>query len=251
VAAARVAAARSEKLASLATLAAGSAHELSTPLATIAVVARELERQLEREPVDGKVIADARLIRDQVERCRKILSQMAADAEGSRHEACAPVRPLELVAEALDGVPERTRVAVELDEAAAGRTLNVPPRSVARAMRAVLENALSASAPDGTVRLRIAEAGDGWRIEVEDDGIGAPPEVIARAGEPFFTTKPTGSGMGLGLFLTRAVLDRLGGRLELESTLGQGTSAVLLLPAVGPPPATNDLIAAAAAPMGG
>jgi len=55
-------------------------------------------------------------------------------------------------------------------------------------------------------------------------------ELLARAGEPFFTTRAPGKGMGLGLFLTRTLLDRLGGRLELASTPGVGTTAVILLP---------------------
>src|SRR5262249_34698668 len=71
---------RGEKLASLATLAAGAAHELATPLSTIAVVAKELERDVSaRSPADQPLVEDARLIRDQVERCRAILLQMADD----------------------------------------------------------------------------------------------------------------------------------------------------------------------------
>jgi two-component system sensor histidine kinase RegB len=60
-----------------------------------------------------------------------------------------------------------------------------------------------------------------------------PAEVLARAGEPFFTTKAPGEGMGLGLFLTRAVLDQLGGRLVLRSAPGEGTTVVLTWPAGG------------------
>jgi two-component system sensor histidine kinase RegB len=245
VARARSLTARNEKLASLATLAAGSAHELSTPLATIAVVARELERQLDEERAGKKVIADSRLIRNEVERCRKILSQMAAEAEGSRHERSEPLFPHDLVAVVLDGLPGRDRVAVDIAPTASRRRLLVPPRAISRAVRAVVENGLGASDDQGKVHLRIDVAGESWRIEVEDEGAGATPEVLARAGEPFFTTKPPGSGMGLGLFLTRAVLDRLGGRLELTSVPGQGTCAVLLLPLAQPEsPATNRLIAA-------
>src|SRR5262249_56157372 len=87
---ARQEAERRGKLASLATLAAGAAHELATPLSTITVAARELERQLERRQDASSAIADARLIRQEVERCRGILSQLAADAGQSRGEAPEP-----------------------------------------------------------------------------------------------------------------------------------------------------------------
>jgi len=80
------------------------------------------------------------------------------------------------------------------------------------------------------VRLALAREAAGWRLSVEDTGAGMPAEVLARAGEPFFTTKPPGEGMGLGLFLARAVLDQLGGRLELRSVAGQGTRVEMSWP---------------------
>src|SRR6218665_3315595 len=84
---ARAASARHDKLAALATLAAGAAHELSTPLSTIAVVARELERHLERAGQETSSLEDVRLIREQVARCRDILARMASDAGASQGEA--------------------------------------------------------------------------------------------------------------------------------------------------------------------
>ena len=67
-------------------------------------------------------------------------------------------------------------------------------------------------------------------MEVTDAGRGMAPEEAARAGEPFFTTKPPGSGLGLGLFLARAFADQMGGSLRWQSTVGKGTSVVLDLP---------------------
>ena len=66
-----------------------------------------------------------------------------------------------------------------------------------------------------------------------DRGPGIPDDVLARVGEPFFTTKPTGKGMGLGIFLARAVVERLGGRFTIRSTPGSGTVATLALPPGG------------------
>jgi two-component system sensor histidine kinase RegB len=227
--AARMQAARTEKLASLATLAAGAAHQLATPLSTIAVAAKELERQLERARDDAGTAADARLIREQVERCREILLQMAADAGESTGEPIVRVALHELLQRAIDGIRATDRARVIIESGDTAKPITAPVRSVAQAVRAVLKNALEAS--NGMpVRVRAVIAAGDCRIEVRDQGSGMPPEVLERAAEPFFTTKGPDRGMGLGLFLSRTILERLGGKLELDSTPGQGTRAVLTLP---------------------
>ncbi|WNG40593.1 HAMP domain-containing histidine kinase [Archangium violaceum] len=231
--AARAASARHEKLTALATLAAGAAHELSTPLSTIAVVARELERHLMRTGAEASSLEDVQLIREQVARCRDILTQMATDAGASRGESMVTLAPAALVEEALEGLPGRERVRADVEARAREERELIPAHAFARAIRGVVKNALQASAPDAQVRLALAREPEAWRLTVEDSGAGMPAEVLARAGEPFFTTKAPGEGMGLGLFLTRAVLDQLGGRLVLHSTPGQGTTVVLTWPAGG------------------
>ena len=79
--------------------------------------------------------------------------------------------------------------------------------------------------------LRVAVEAGQVRAQVIDHGVGMPVEILARAGEPFFTTKVPGEGMGLGLFLTHTLAEQLGGGLELRSTPGAGTTATLKLPA--------------------
>jgi two-component system sensor histidine kinase RegB len=227
--AARSLAARHEKLTSLATLAAGAAHELSTPLSTIAVVAKELERQL--APAGrAEVVADVHLIREQVRRCHDILQQMAAEAGEGAGEGISAVAIEDLVCTAIDGAVDPARVEISLAESARGRVLHVPPRALAQALRGVLKNAAQASPPVRKIRLHVACDDGSWRFQVRDEGSGMSADVLQRTGEPFFTTKSPGQGMGLGLFLTRAVLARLGGRLEIDSEPGGGTTAVLVLP---------------------
>lgn len=227
---ARSSAARAERLASLATLAAGAAHELATPLSTIAVVAKELERDLERGKSGPEIGADARAIREEVERCREILFRMAADAGPSPGDGFARIGVNELIERAVGGLADRTRVAIALDADAAARSLLIPPHATAQALRGVLKNAQQAAADGSEVTLRASSSAGALRIEVRDRGIGMTPEVLARAGEPFYTTKEPGHGMGLGLFVARAVLERLGGALELTSVAQAGTTAVLTIP---------------------
>lgn len=226
--------ARSEKLASLATLAAGAAHELATPLSTIAVIATEMERQIAG---GGESFGDdVRLIRQQVNRCREILADMSADAGESAGEGSSEIALGELLAELRCG-----DVTLEVD-ATAG-TVQAPPRALLRALRGLVRNAVHANNGTLPVTVHVGRSGNVLSIEIRDHGAGMSAEVLARAGEPFFTTRPPGQGMGLGIFLARALFQRLGGSLHIRSTLGVGTTVEVSLPSV--PPATIRRIAPA------
>jgi two-component system sensor histidine kinase RegB len=232
LAAERAAAIRNERLASLATLAAGAAHELATPLGTIAVAAGELERQaVRRLPAP---LEDVRLIRTQIERCRAILDQMAADAGESAGEAPVPTTLARILEEALRDLPPTPALEVELGPLR-DMMLLAPPRALGQALGALIKNAQDASPVGATVRIDAERDGDGVRIAVRDQGPGMPAEVLTHAGEPFFTTKSPGRGLGLGLFLARTVIEQLGGRLHIDSAPGRGTRATLALAA----PATS------------
>ena len=225
---ARILAARREKLASLATLAAGAAHELSTPLSTIAIVAKELQKLLGSH-VPAEVGKDLQLVRDQVARCREILDRMAAHAGENAGEPLASFTVRSWIDAALDGFPARDRVAVEAPDAEA-RVMG-PPRALADTLRGLLKNAVQASPAGVQVKLRVAAERDRVRASVVDQGKGMTPDVLARVGEPFFTTKVPGEGMGLGLFLTRALAEQLGGAFQIVSRPGAGTEAWIELPA--------------------
>jgi two-component system sensor histidine kinase RegB len=222
---AREAAARSERLASLATLAAGAAHELATPLSTIALIARELEHGLADGPPEAA--ADARTIRQQVERCREILAHLRADAGDAAGEAPERVDAGQILRDALAGSRAPGRVEVTVDEGLAHATVLTFPRTLAAALRGLVNNALDATEQGGRVTLSALRDGAHITFRVDDDGPGIPPDVLDRVGEPFFTTKPTGRGMGLGVFLARQVAARLGGNLTLGAAPGGGTRATL------------------------
>jgi two-component system, sensor histidine kinase RegB len=224
--------ARSEKLEALGTLAAGAAHELATPLGTIAVVARELERHLETSAnaKETGALADVELIRTELERCRAILDRMSLKAGQASASDVRTITGAELVAAVQNELPAPERLKVNWSPGANGAKLQAPVETLAQSLRAVVMNAVDASPPGETVRMRMDVSGRMLRIEIIDRGAGMPPDVAARAGEPFFTTKPTGQGMGLGLFLARSVVERLEGQLTIYSELGVGTTVTIELP---------------------
>jgi two-component system, sensor histidine kinase RegB len=221
---------RRGKLASLATLAAGAAHELSTPLSTIAVVAKELQRAL-ADSTSSEVQHDLKLIRDQLARCRAILDRMSANAGARAGEPLANLGVPDWVESALEGLAARSRVKVEVTPAAQAAAINGPPRALADMLRGLLKNAVQASTGENQVLLRLEESKGRVCAVVRDSGRGMPAEVLARVGEPFFTTKVPGEGMGLGLFLTRTLAEQLGGDFTITSRPGDGTEARIELPA--------------------
>lgn len=225
---------RGERLEALATLAAGAGHELASPLSTIAVIAKDLARHLEGTDVPETVMEDVGLIRSELDHCRRILDGMTSSAGQALGEEMLPVTSQDLLNETLEGLTRRDRVVIDLDEPSACRSIFVPLTGTANALRGLIRNGLDASPTEAHVRVTTRIADESLLITVEDRGCGMSPEVLARAGEPFFTTKEPGQGMGLGLFLTRNLLQRIGGSLTLESTPNVGTTTVVRLPVMRP-----------------
>ena len=221
-------AARTERLVSLTTLAAGAAHELSTPLATIAIASKELERALARAEVAGEYVADAKLIREEVDRCQLILDQMSGRAGGSAAELAAPVR--------IDAVLADVRARLTADRAQRLRTgpidglpaIVAPRAGLVQVLLSLVKNAFDATDRSQPVSIDVEADQAFFRFVIRDEGHGMSPDTLHHAGEPFYTTKDAGQGLGLGLFLARAFAERCGGSLSLQSD--RGTRAILQLP---------------------
>jgi two-component system sensor histidine kinase RegB len=218
------------KLASIATLAAGAAHELGTPLGTIAVAAKEMEREARKLPGGEGLVDDAELIREELERCRTVLDRMAAAGGEHVGESLSSVSVTELFSEV------RGRLDLEQAERWETRseveTLRAPREALVQMVENIARNGFDAC-DEGRVSLEVQRRDEGAELRFFDEGHGMEPSTIERATDPFFTTKQSGERMGLGLFLARTLVDSLGGRLEIESATGRGTTISVVLPQSG------------------
>lgn len=223
-------AAKNEQLAALTTLAAGAAHELGTPLGTIAVVAKELEIGCGPGEQFDAAREDARLIRREVDRCRTILGRMRFDvAEDAARWTQVNVRELAERLRENFSDSEQARLSVRFEPGI--ESIHAPARALEQTMLVLLRNAFDASgARQDEVVMEVTREVGHVRFEVQDRGAGMSAEMVRRAGEPFYTTKEPGRGMGLGLFLVRLVAERCGARFRIDSERGRGTRCVFELP---------------------
>lgn len=220
-------------LASLGSLAAGAAHELGTPLGTIAVLASELPH-MDRSEHEEAVTS----IRHEVGRCKAIVQRMSTpDARVTELGADAEPWPLQRFEDDVHAAGE-VDVRVEFSARADTACCALPREALGQIVRELLTNAAEACRRrDGArgITLNVKVEDDEGHVRVEDDGEGMDGGVAGAAFDPFFSTKPEGSGMGLGLYLTRAQLRQLGGRISVESVSGRGTAVTIVFPLVPAP----------------
>jgi two-component system sensor histidine kinase RegB len=212
---------RDERVVALGALAAGAAHELSTPLATMAVIAGELERDATLPEAAREDIA---LLHRQVNACKRIISGLAERAGAERLDSATAVQADRWLADVFARWRElRPRASAEL------HWLGVPPR-LTFVVDATLEQGLlnlfnNAANAGSSVRVQAACDASGLTVEVRDDGPGFPRQVIEQAGRAPFPVHSNGSG--IGLLLAHSAVTRLGGQLTLHND-GGGVARVLL-----------------------
>ena len=143
---------------------------------------------------------------------------MASHSGETVGEMMKVVSTRELADEICEGLEQADeRIKVELDNPVKTTKVRVPVDALSQAIRCLVQNGLDASAGNQAVILRIARVSNSLEIMVEDHGHGMPEEVLRRVSEPFFTTKQPGKGMGLGVFLAKNVVERLGGTVQIQS----------------------------------
>ncbi|HLV66570.1 MAG TPA: HAMP domain-containing sensor histidine kinase [Polyangiaceae bacterium] len=227
-------AAQNERLATLSSFSANAAHELGSPLATIGLASKELAIALRREAPDSALTADAELVCREVARCREILAALSARAGESVGEMPVRTTPGGIVEELLRRTAPKLAAHVRVryvDAASEHAAIVAPKKTIAQLLHNLIRNAFDAheeAEVDTPVELYV-EAGEQLRFLVRDRGKGLSPEVRAKIGEPFVTTKAGRGGLGLGVYLARAYAERTGGALTFRARAEGGTEVELCL----------------------
>ena len=231
--------AKKDRMASLGQASAELVHDLRNPLAVILgyteILAEDLEKAKRTSGGDTTdAFAHVDVIANSVRRCRELIESWLALARPGRR----PSEALDLTALVNDVVSSFGFVAAErkaiLDLRLPPEVIMVrsDPPQLRRVLQNIIGNAIDAlPGENGRVVVECLRAGDRAEILVEDNGCGIPADKQKQLFQPYFTTKPAGQGTGLGLFITRKILEELGGGIELQSAPGSGTRASIRLPA--------------------
>ncbi len=224
---------RAARLADMGLIASGVAHEINTPLASILSSAEGLERRVERGNAEESVIRDyLGTIQKEARRASEITTRMLALArqEPGKHE---PV-DLHVVVDQVEGILSSIlqNRGIELVRSVIGDDLsvNITPGELVQVLVNLVKNAADSSARGARIELEIRVERDDFHLRVADGGHGIPPEDLDRVFDPFFTTKRPGQGTGLGLALVAVLVESHGGRIQVESEPGIGSTFRVQLP---------------------
>ncbi|MDY6920957.1 MAG: ATP-binding protein [Pseudomonadota bacterium] len=213
---------RDEQLVALATFAASAAHKMATPLATLSVLVDDLGERPARDP---EAEEDRRLMAQQIDLCKQILGDMMRRAEGLRENRPRRLAVAALIAELREQFnllhPDRSlQVQNEV-----GPAFHVQgDATLVQALLNLLDNAVRVS--EHTPEVRCQRQDNQLLIQIRDEGPGVPAAIRERLGQPFVSTRE--EGLGLGLFLSHASIDRLGGKLSLRESDGGALMEVRL-----------------------
>ena len=229
--------ARAEKLAAVGRLAAGVVHEINNPLATIAACAESLEKRIEEgafnnSPEEADLREYLGLIRDEAFRCKNITNGLL-DFSRLRAGQRVPVDVAEIIKAVARLVTHQQRgdnIQIDVEAAANLPKVSGDIGQLQQAVVALATNAIDAMPEGGTLTLRASRSGPRVLIQVIDTGIGILPENMTKIFDPFFTTKDIGRGTGLGLAVCYGILSDHGGRLDVRSAVGTGTTFTITLP---------------------
>jgi two-component system, NtrC family, sensor kinase len=230
--------ARAEKLSAVGRLAAGVVHEINNPLATIAACAEALESRVQEGAFDNSPeVEDLReylgLIRSEAFRCKTITNGLL-DFSRTRAGQHAPVDVTSVIESATRLMAHQKRgakVEIVMDVSADVVPVSGDEGQLQQAVIALSTNAIDAMPEGGRLTLGARNEEGHVLIEVSDTGVGIAPENLTKIFDPFFTTKEIGRGTGLGLAVCYGIVAEHGGRLDVQSAVGKGTTFTISLPA--------------------
>lgn len=217
-----------ERFLSVAALATGFAHELATPIGTLALAAAEMQTHPEAET--------AALMVKEAARCQDVLQRLRTLGQEALGQSSAPCEIDHVIQTTLADLPptQRQRITLRLPENS--HHAQVACAGLREALLVLLRNALLSSADDLPVELRVRLHDECVSFTVEDRGPGFTAEMLAHWGEPFRSTRADGEGMGLGLFFVRRLAASMHGSAAVENRPEGGARVTLVLPLVSPAP---------------
>ena len=222
----------SERLAAMGRLTGYVAHEINTPLTNISLLAATAAKRSQ----DPEVVSRLEKINAQ----RRLIASILQDLVGLTRPP--PIVPVEtdmrtIVEASLEQMEPYLHEGVELRKEVVGHPViaDVDPRRIQQVLVNLTKNALQATS-SGAVTLGIEDRGETVAVIVHDTGPGMSPDVIQKLFQPFFTTKPTEEGTGLGLAFAKSVVGAHGGTIEVVSLPGQGSTFTVVLPKTPSPP---------------
>ena len=225
VAATQLALAREQRVSAVGALAAAAAHELGSPLATIAVVARELARDL---PANSPHAEDAALLLSQSERCRHILAELAHQPEEDGGSPYTRM-PISALVEAAGALYHDARIRlIFATTAAADGDEPLVQRSpeIMHGLNNLIQNAVGFARHE--VSVTISWDKSTVTVEIADDGPGFPPHLLGRLGEPYLSTRAGNQDhMGLGIFIAQSLLERSGATLAFDNLIDGGAHVAI------------------------
>jgi len=207
---------QSEKLAAIGRLAAGTAHELGSPLS---VITGQAQRALRDKEISKHHRQALEAIRQEVARMEYIIRQLLDFSRRSslRYSAATPARLAASAVVAVEEAAKNNGTEMEISGQENAWPIVVDPMRVEQALINLLNNAIQCS-HQGRIRLSWEQDNQGIFFCVDDNGPGVPRDIRAKIFEPFFTTKQVGKGTGLGLAVVHAVAEEHGGRVEVEDS---------------------------------
>jgi len=229
---------RFEKMASIGKMAAVVAHEINNPLSGILTYAKLLRKWVERGEAAGDKRAETaqclELIAGESRRCGDLVKNLLMFSRTS----AVNIQP-----SALNGVIERAlrlvqhqlelaNIHLQLELAANLPLALCDAPQIEQVMLALIQNAIDAMPKGGNLWLSTRMSGERPEIEIDvrDDGMGIPQQILPQIFEPFLTTKESGHGVGLGLAISRSIIEQHNGRIDVHSEVGKGTRFSLALP---------------------